>query len=140
MSNAASKHRWVVTGSFQAPWGFVVAGKLTVATPIPKNDIMCYNTTGTAFPQGGQCSPVGYTAPGLGYRSVDMQVTKNFNVQDISTLYLRFDVLNVFNVKNYIDYTNAFGPNGLITGGAYDPHGNVSGVPRELRMSIGAKF
>jgi len=118
----------------------VVAGKLTVATPIPKNDIMCYNTAGTAFPQGGQCSPVGYTAPGLGYRSVDLQVTKNFNVQDISTLYLRFDVLNVFNVKNYIDYTNAFGPNGLITGGAYDPHGNVSGVPRELRMSIGAKF
>ena len=139
-SNAASKHRVVATGSYEAPWGFVVAGKLTVATPIPKNDIECFNTSGTAFPQGGQCSPVGYTAPGLGYRSVDMQITKNFNVQDISTMYVRFDVLNVFNVKNYIDYLNAFGPNGLITGGAYDPHGNVSGVPRELRMSIGAKF
>jgi len=139
-SNAVSKHRWVVTGSFAAPWGIMIAGKLTVATPIPKNDIMCYNTTGTAFPQGGQCSAVGYTAPGLGYRSVDMQVTKNFNIQDVSTLYVRFDVLNLFNVKNYIDYLNATGPNGLITGGAYDPHGNVSGVPRELRMSIGARF
>ena len=49
------------------------------------------------------------------------------------------DVLNVFNVKNYIDYLNAFGPNGII-GGAYDPHGNISGYPRELRMTLGAKF
>jgi outer membrane receptor protein involved in Fe transport len=139
-SNAASKHRIVTTASYAAPWGFVLAGKFTLATPIPKNDIQCFNTAGTAFPQGGQCSPVAYTASGLGYRSFDMQITKNFNIQDVSTLYLRFDVLNVFNVKNYIDYLNAFGPNGLITGGAYDPHGNISGVPRELRMSIGAKF
>jgi len=53
---------------------------------------------------------------------------KNFNIQDISTLYLRVDLLNVFNVKNYIDYLNAFAPNGLITGGKYDPHGNISGI------------
>jgi outer membrane receptor protein involved in Fe transport len=140
LSNAASKHRVVATGSFGAPWGFVIAGKLTLASPIPKNAISCYNTAGPAFPQGGQCSPVAYTAPGLGYRSFDMQVTKNFNIQDISTLYVRFDVLNVFNVKNYIDYLDANAPNGLITGGAYDPHGNISGYPRELRMTVGAKF
>ena len=139
LSNAASKHRVVATGSFGAPWGFVIAGKMTVATPIPKNDMSCFNN-GTATPQGGGCSPVAYTAPGLGYRSFDMQVTKNFNIQDVSTLYLRFDVLNVFNVKNYIDYLNNFAPNGLITGGAYDPHGNISGYPRELRMTVGAKF
>ncbi len=116
----------------------MIAGKLTVASPIPKNDISCLGG-GATYPSGNPCIQIGYTAPGLGYRSVDLQVTKNFNVQDISTLYLRFDVLNVFNVKNYIDYLNAFGPNGII-GGAYDPHGNISGVPRELRMSIGAKF
>jgi outer membrane receptor protein involved in Fe transport len=140
LSNAASKHRVVATASYGAPWGIVVAGKLTLASPIPKNDISCYNTPGTAFPPGGQCSPVAYTAPGLGYRSFDMQVTKNFNIQDVSTLYVRVDVLNVFNVKNYIDYLNAFGSNGLITGGAYDPHGNITGYPRELRMTLGAKF
>jgi len=139
LSNAASKHRVVATTSYGAPWGFVVAGKLTVASPIPKNDISCYNN-GSAFPTGGGCSPVGYTAPGLGYRSFDMQVTKNFNIQDVSTLYLRVDLLNVFNVKNYIDYLNNFASNGLITGGAYDPHGNISGYPRELRMTLGAKF
>jgi hypothetical protein len=49
-------------------------------------------------------------------------------------------VLNVFNVKNYVDYLNNFTANGLITGGAYDPHGNISGYPRELRMTVGAKF
>ena len=139
VSNAVSKHRVVATGSFEGPWGFLIAGKLTVASPIPKNDIRCYNN-GTTGAYGNPCLQVGYTAPGLGYRSFDMQVTKNFNVQDVSTVYVRFDVLNVFNVKNYIDYINAFGPNGRITGGNFDPHGNVSGVPRELRMSIGAKF
>jgi len=138
VSNAVSKHRVVATGSFEGPWGIMIAGKLTVASPIPKNDISCLGG-GATYPSGNPCIQIGYTAPGLGYRSVDLQVTKNFNVQDISTLYLRFDVLNVFNVKNYIDYLNAFGPNGII-GGAYDPHGNISGVPRELRMSIGAKF
>ncbi len=140
LSNAASRHRWVATGTYGGPWGLIVSGKFTVATPIPKNDINCFNTAGTSFPQGGQCSPVAYTAAGLGYRSFDMEVTKNFNIQDVSTFYLRFDVLNLFNVKNYIDYLNNFGPNGLITGGAYDPHGNVSGATRELRMTIGAKF
>jgi outer membrane receptor protein involved in Fe transport len=139
LSNAASKHRLVATGSFGAPWGFVIAGKLTLASPIPKNDISCFNN-GSAFPTGSNCSPVAYTAPGLGYRSFDMQVTKNFNIQDVSTLYLRVDLLNVFNVKNYIDYLNNFASNGLITGGAYDPHGNISGYPRELRMTVGAKF
>jgi outer membrane receptor protein involved in Fe transport len=139
VSNAVSKHRVVATGSFEGPWGFLIAGKLTVASPIPKNDISCYNN-GTTGPYGNPCLQVGYTAPGLGYRSFDMQLTKNFNIQDVSTVYVRFDVLNVFNVKNYIDYINAFGPNGRITGGNFDPHGNVSGVPRELRMSIGAKF
>ena len=138
VSNAVSKHRVVATGSFEGPWGIMIAGKLTVASPIPKNDISCLGG-GATYPSGNPCIQIGYTAPGLGYRSVDLQVTKNFNVQDISTLYLRFDVLNVFNVKNYIDYLNAFGPNGII-GGAYDPHGNISGVTRELRMSIGAKF
>jgi outer membrane receptor protein involved in Fe transport len=139
LSNAASKHRVVATGSFGAPWGFVIAGKLTIATPIPKNDISCFNN-GSAFATGANCSPIAYTPAGLGYRSFDMQVTKNFNIQDISTLYLRFDVLNVFNVKNYVDYLNNFTANGLITGGAYDPHGNISGYPRELRMTVGAKF
>ena len=139
-SNAVSKHRIVATASYNAPLGFVIAGKLTVASPIPKNDIEFLTAPGAHFPSGAPGSAVAYTAPGIGYRSVDMQITKNFNVQDVSTMYVRFDLLNVFNVKNYIDYLNTVAASGIITGGNYDPHGNISGYPRELRMSIGAKF
>ena len=140
-SNAAAKHRFVATASYGAPWGFLVAGKLTIASPIPDNEISCYNN-GTTFPTGGPCTAVAFTAPGLGYRSVDMEVTKNFNVKDISTVYLRFDVLNVFNVKNLVEYipTAPAGGNGLLTASVYKPTGNISGSPRELRMTIGAKF
>ncbi len=145
VSNAAAKHRLVATASFEAPWAIVIAGKLTVSSPIPHDGSSCYSNPnapglGPAFPWGGACLPVAYSAPGMGYRSVDMQLTKNFNIRDISTLYLRFDVLNVFNVKNYIDYSDVTASNGLITGGHYDPHGNISGSPRELRMTMGAKF
>ena len=47
-----------------------VAGKLTIASPIPDNEISCYNN-GTTFPTGGPCTAVAFTAPGLGYRSLD---------------------------------------------------------------------
>jgi outer membrane receptor protein involved in Fe transport len=137
-SNAAAKHRFVATSSFNAPWGFVLAGKLTIASPIPDNTFSCFND-GNTFPTGSHCTPFGGTAPGSGYRSVDLELTKNFT-WDISSLYVRFDVLNVFNVKNLIEYVNTTAPNGLITSLAYRPDGNISGTPRELRMTLGARF
>jgi len=139
-SNAAAKHRLVMTGSLALPWDMVAATKLTFSTPIPHNDIECYNTAGPAFPQGGQCSPIGYAASGMGIRTVDLQLTKNFRIQDTGNIYLRLDVLNVFDTKSLVDYINNYGANGLITGGAYDPHGNITGTPRELRVTVGGKF
>jgi len=138
ISNAVAKHRLVATGSLSAPWGFIVAGKLTIASPIPDNTFSCYNN-GNIFPTGSHCTPFGGTAPGSGYRSVDLELTKNFT-WDISTIYVRFDVLNVFNVKNLVEYHNTTGADGLITSLAYRPDGNISGPPRELRMTFGAKF
>ena len=88
------------------PWDVVVAAKLTIATPIPdNNDLLCYVTNPpTRFPSGSGCTPFGPTPPGLGYRTLDMELTKDFNVRDVSTLSVRVDVLNIFNVKNYNDY------------------------------------
>jgi outer membrane receptor protein involved in Fe transport len=139
VSNAVAKHRLVATGSVSAPWGFVVAGKLTLASPIPDNTFSCYNN-GNTFSTGSHCTPFGGTAPGSGYRSVDLQLTKNFS-WDITTVYVRFDALNVFNVKNLVDYVNTTdATTGLITALKYNPTGNISGTPRELRMTLGARF
>jgi outer membrane receptor protein involved in Fe transport len=142
-SNAAPKHRWVMTGSVGIPWDVVVAAKLTIATPIPdNNDLLCYVTTPpTRFPTGSGCTPFGPTPPGLGYRTLDMEVTKDFNIRDVSTFSVRVDVLNVFNVKNYNDFILS-GNNGVVsaTSVAYNPIGNIVGVPRTLRMTLSAKF
>ena len=141
-SNAAAKHRVVTTGSIGIPWDVTIAGKLTIASPIPKNDFTCTVTNPpTFFPSGSGCQPTAFTSPGLGYRSFDLELTKNFNIEQISTLGLRVDVLNVFNVKNYTDYILG-GNNGVVsnTWGRYNPVGNISGVPRTLRMTLSAKF
>lgn len=138
LSNAVAKHRLVATGSVSAPWGLLVAGKLTLASPIPTNTFSCYND-GTTFPTGSGCTPYGAAASGGGYRSLDLQLTKNFT-WDITTVYARFDVLNVFNAKNLVDYITNTGANGLITSVRYNPTGNISGTPRELRMTLGARF
>lgn len=140
-SNVAPKHRLVLAGSVSAPWGLVAAAKLTIATPIPWDGALTCYQNGQFFPTGSGCQPFGAYPPGMGYRSLDLQVTKDFSVWRTTDVYVRFDVLNVFNVKNYSDYIPNTG-NGVVspTGFTYNPNGNISGVPRELRAQIGARF
>lgn len=140
LSNAAAKHRFVGTFTYRAPWDIVAAAKLTVSSPIPKNGISCFNSAGPAFPNGGQCGPYAYSAPGLGYRSLDLQLTKNVSVAGYADVYVRFDLLNVTNARNFVDYNDVSGANGLVTGGRYNERGNISGVPRQMRLTFGAKF
>src|SRR5207237_10933080 len=110
-------------------------------TPSPSNCFTCPEHTPPCFPTGRTCQPFAAPPPGLGYRGLDMEVTKNFDVRDVSTLSVRVDVLNLFNVKNYNDYTGG-GDNGVVshTSVAYNPIGNIVGVPRALRMTLSAKF
>lgn len=140
-SNVAPKHRLVLYGSVSAPYGFVVGAKVTIATPLPWDGTLTCYQNGQRFPSGSGCQPFGAYPPGMGYRSVDLQATKDFNVYKEATVYVRFDVLNVFNVKNYSDYLNNAG-NGIVspTGFTYNPHGNIFATPRELRMTLGARF
>lgn len=144
-SNAAAKHRLVATGTVALPWDMVLGAKLVMATPIPHNDITCYGgppavPAGTHFPNGGQCTEVAFTAPGMGIRTVDLQLTKNFMLHEQAKLYVRLDVLNVFNTKSLVDYQATTGANGLITSETYNGNGNITGTPRTLRMTLGGKF
>jgi outer membrane receptor protein involved in Fe transport len=140
LSNAASKHRVVATGTYSVPWGLIVAGKLTWSTPIPHNVVSCLNGPAT-FPSGAACTAFGYEPSGKGYQALDLQVTKNFELGDLGSMYLRIDALNVTNEHNLVDTTDLHdGTNGLVTGGTFQPHGNITGFPRTVRMSFGVKF
>jgi hypothetical protein len=139
-SNAAARHRIVGTGSYGAPWGFVMAAKLTLATPIPVDDVACFGMT---YPNGSSCNPISATPKNFfGYRSLDLQVTKNFDIAGYATVYLRLDGLNVFNWQNFADTLNNWGTNGVANPNPvpYNYTGNINGVPRTLKLTVGAKF
>jgi TonB dependent receptor/Carboxypeptidase regulatory-like domain len=139
-SNFAPKHRIVMTGSYQLPWDVVVGGKITLASPLPDTiDGSCL-ATGT-FPAGNPCTMTSLTpSETFGYRSVDMQFTKNFVVWNHVSAYVRADVLNLFNTYNFVDYNTTSGANGLVNSVAYNQTGNIGGSTRTLRMTIGGRF
>jgi outer membrane receptor protein involved in Fe transport len=140
LSNAAAKHRVVATGSYAAPWGLTLAGKLTWSTPIPHNMITCL-TDPNVFENGAPCTAFGYAADSNdGYKSLDLQITKDFSVKDVTSFYLRFDILNATNEHNLVDYIDVTGANGLVTGGHLNPVGNITGYPRTVRGSFGIRF
>jgi len=140
-SNAAPRHRFVGTGSYGLPWGFLVGAKLTLATPTPVDDVACIGIT---YPTGGQCTPISATPRNFfGYRSLDLQLTKNFQISNFGSVYLRLDGLNVFNWYNYSDTINNWGGNGVPNPNfpvTYNYNGNITGVPRTLKLMFGAKF
>jgi outer membrane receptor for ferrienterochelin and colicin len=145
VSNAASKHRLVMTGSYDIPWGVTLGLKVTLATPVPANNFLCQPPT---QPDTGFCVPADSVPSGdgsfifagkmWGYRSVDFQATKDFKLSESLTAFARFDVLNVFNFKNY-STLNIGNQNGRLVS-SYSTTGDWSGVPRTLKLEIGARF
>ncbi len=141
-SNAAPKHRLVMTGSIDGPWDFVFSGKLTLATPVPNNGFISYAYPATA-PNGANNLPVAgipkgkkflFGGPIFGYRSIDLQATKNFELPHGMSWYLRLDVLNALNYKNLVDVRNTYPTYFPIS---YNPTGNITGFPRTFKLSMG---
>jgi outer membrane receptor protein involved in Fe transport len=147
-SNAAAKHRLVATGSVDGAWGMIYSAKLTLATPTPVNDIACY---GVIFPTGSGCTPIAGTPPGdrfiaggkiFGYRSIDVQATKDFDLSAGLHLSLRFEFLNLFNFSNYADTLRSWGGNGQLNPDpvVFDKKGNITGVPRTFKATVAVKW
>ncbi len=139
-SNAAARHRLVTAGSIGVPWGILLGGKLTLATPIPWDDIACYGAT---YPNGSTCIPKAGTPKNFfGYRAVDLEITKTFDIAGYASVYVRVDGLNLINWHNYSDYNTNWGANGVANPRpvAFDYTGNINGVPRTLKLTMGAKF
>jgi len=140
LSNAAPKHRFVSTGSFDGGWGITYAAKLTLATPTPNNGFISYIFPQTA-PNGANNLPVAgipsgakrfwFGGPIWGYRSVDLDATKTFDLTHGMSLQFRVDALNVFNFKNLVDVSSAYPGYFPVS---YIPTGNITGFPRTLKF------
>jgi outer membrane receptor protein involved in Fe transport len=142
-SNAAPRHRIVGTGNYGLPWDFVLGAKLTLATPVPVDDVACPGN-GFTYPTGSSCTPIAAIPKNFfGYKTLDLQVTKNFTISHFGTAYIRLDGLNVFNYHNYADtINNWFNAAGVANSNpvTYNTNGNINGVPRTLKLMVGAKF
>ena len=117
-----------------------MGAKVTVASPIPGNTMSCLRP-GFSFSNGAPCTPVGVEPSGGGYQSLDLQLTKNFNIFDKADAYLRVDLLNVTNHDNLVDYQyGSTRPDGIVNTARFNPNGNITGTPFTMRVTVGAKF
>jgi hypothetical protein len=142
MSSGVSKHRLVATGILDGPWGTTWSTKLTLATPVPRSDIACF--------EADHCYPAAIDAPGqrfiaggkiFGVRQVDFSVSKDFDMTAGLVLYVRADLINAFNYKNYSDYDIDWGHNGIYAPTiAFNTGGNMYTYPRLFKLSAGVRF
>ena len=59
----------------------------------------------------------------------------------MASFYLRFDILNVTNEHNLVDYIDdPSGPTASSPAAQLNPTGNITGFPRTVRGSFGVKF
>ncbi|HEY0179410.1 MAG TPA: TonB-dependent receptor [Dokdonella sp.] len=142
-SYGVPKHRLVISASVDGPWGMTYSGKLTLASRSVISDVGCWDPT-------THCSPADTYAPGasflvggpmFGEREIDLAVNKDIDLSGGYTLYVRGDLLNAFNLKNYSDYNVNWGSNGV-----YNPvvtttkSGNMWTLPRTFKLTLGLRF
>jgi hypothetical protein len=135
-ATAVPRHRLVTTYSRDLFWGISMASKLELATPPAAARIYCC----TAPDELGNPQLFISKAPHnfIGYKDLDLQFTKNFSLLRLANAYVRVDILNVFNWKNYnpdaIYYSG--GPDAVPR---YDRN-TFTGVPRTVKLTAGIRF
>jgi hypothetical protein len=93
------KHRLVVTGIADF-WGMNLSSKLTLASPNPKDSVNCHDTT--SF---DNCFFDSFIPDGnIGFKQFDVALRKEWDTGAGLKLWVRGDVLNVFNWRNWTDY------------------------------------
>ena len=142
-SSGVSKHRLVATGIVDGPWGMTYSTKLVLSTPAPISDIACFGAA-------SHCIPAAFDAPGsaflrsgkiFGTRQIDFAVNKDIDLSAGMTMYIRGDLLNAFNFKNYSDYAVNWGSNGSYMPIALlNTTGNMFTLPRTLKLSMGVRW
>jgi outer membrane receptor protein involved in Fe transport len=139
LSSAVAKQRLVATGSIDGPWGLVFAGKLTLATPIPVTAIAGCPVNGVSCnAYGTNAYPVADTIKKqIGYSTLDLQATKNFELSNDKTGYIRLDLLNAFDTANF-DSSAANYP--YPNAPTYNKTGPIVGVPKTLKLTAGFKW
>ncbi|MEJ2790923.1 MULTISPECIES: TonB-dependent receptor [unclassified Pseudoxanthomonas] len=149
VSVGVPKHRLVLSGIYSPGWDLTFSGKLILETPKPKSAVNRLNS-----PADGTCQPItgaancgdlrAFYAPvtpegTIGYKRFDLAVQKRWNPSEDLSVWVRGDMINVFNWENW----NQFNTNWGSPGGPQNPNlGTRSGIEvyepmRTFKLSMG---
>jgi hypothetical protein len=98
-STSVAKHRLVMTGIYEVPWGFNLSAKWTLASPEYDQRYNCVDAIDLkhCFPDPAKPDTT------FGFKQFDLAASKDFELNDF-TVRVRADVLNVFNNANVDEY------------------------------------
>ena len=138
-STLVDKHRVVVAGVLDLPWGITGATKAIWASGNPRRIVDCH----TGF---SNCVTVEGDAPS--FRQVDVSLSKEF-AWGMHRFLVRADVLNVFDTVNYGGFDD-FGGGPVGPGGTANSIGgdnlnlghpnSIRGDPRTFRVMLSYRF
>lgn len=148
-STGVAKHRLVLSGIYSPGWDLTFSGKLILETPKPLSSVNRLNS-----PANGTCAPItgaancgdlnAYYAPvtpdgTIGYKRFDLAVQKRWSPSQDLSVWVRGDLINVFNWENWSQFNTNWGP----AGGPQNPTlGSRSGIEvyepmRTFKLSMG---
>lgn len=108
------RHRFVLSGTYSAPWGFNFGGIATLASALPFNYVTGTNNSGdpgaTADRPVINGAVIGRNA-GRGRAIYDFSpfVEKNFQLKESVQLRARAESFNIFNRANFVGYSGTYG-------------------------------
>lgn len=128
------KHRFVMAGSVDIPFGITLSGKFQIASP--KYLAALIGTAGT--PPSRTVTSIETEGNGdrWGYRQMDLSITKYVPLgffSDESRLRFRVDIINLFNDRNYGGFSS-------VTGLRNQSDLSLDGPPRTIKLSAGFSF
>jgi hypothetical protein len=141
------RHRFVLSGTYRAPFGINVGGVATLASGLPFNFVT--GTTNSGDNGATTDRPVinGMVVPrnaGRGKAIYDVSpfVEKDFPIREVIRVRARVEAFNVFNHPNFAGYSGTFG-NGITAGPGFGQPltGITNQLPaRSLQFSLGLTY
>ena len=128
-------HRLVVTGLYDGPWGMTFSGKLSLSSKIPRYYVNCFDVD-----RANNCFIDQYK-PDNGFRQVDLAMQKEFDTGAGFRMWVRGDILNVFdwnNFEGYNDFPGNFGEAANPNFG--EPTAQNAYPTRTFKLSLGFNF
>jgi len=133
-------HRAVARPGRDLFWGISGATRVELATPSAAAWIFGCTAGQQVCNDFGGSTRFGASRPHntLGYKDIDVQLSKDITFVGSLAGYVRVDVINVFNWHNFNPGDIAV--NGDTLRATYNKQGNIVGSPRTVRLTAGLRF